>query len=74
MKKQHKVYLGVTVGALALLGLAQMRSKSKCRDRLAAIRKAYPNAKTTADLKVAVQRDGGTWPDCTGVTIFREGV
>ena len=73
MKRTHTIAIGVGAGLVLLFGVAQLRSTSKCRARLAAIRKAYPG-KTDAERKASVKAMGGDWPDCSGVTLFREGI
>ncbi len=72
MKQRTLVYLGL--GLVAAFGFATARSKQKCKARLRAIRKAYPGLTDAQRKKIVEQTDGGSWPDCSGIPIFREGI
>lgn len=63
----------VALAALGTLGIAHAASKAKCRARHRELARVYGTT-DEAKLRAAAKQLGISYPDCSGITIFREGV
>jgi hypothetical protein len=68
-----KTWTVVTLAALGTLGIAHAASKAKCRARQRSLQQTFGTT-DEAKLRALAKQLGGSYPDCSGVTLFSEGV